>query len=517
MESAIGIDLGTTYSCVAFIDEDGTPRTIPNSDGADTTPSVVWFDGKTAYVGKKANDRKITPTSPVFEFVKRDMGKSPRQTPGYTVGGYPYGPAGLSALILRKLKKEAFNFLKKKGAFPPSAEEKNTIIPAVITVPAYFGDLQRQQTRTAGYAAGLHVTAIINEPTAAALAFGKTLRENKTILVFDLGGGTFDITILEVRDGEGIVKASDGSDELGGKDWDELITDFLYSYFRRVTGRDIPDDMGWEVQQKALQAKFDLTRHDMTTVIISHEEGDVEIPLYRADPGRGDPNDDFRFDADEEAGPQFYFEARASGLLSLCRTLCTSVMEKAGLAWGDLDEIVLAGGSCRMPMIPDMLEALTGKKIARHVPGFSYDTAIAVGAALYGARRGAVRDVTSKTIGVEVKMNGTPYVEHLIRKNAPLPARVEKSFRAEPGAVLKVFEGDSHQADECILRGRLELKNPEGGVSVKVTMTVNGDGVLHSLAEYPPDVRKELVIQTDDGEVDREDLKRKISTIDVRL
>ena len=513
METAIGIDLGTTYSCVAFLDEDGTPRTIPNSDAAETTPSVIWFDGKTAYVGKKANDRKITPTSPIYEFVKRDMGKSREQTPRYAVNGYWYGAVGLSALILRKLKKEAFNFLKRKGAFPAAAEEKSTVIPAVITVPAYFGDLQRQQTRKAGYAAGLHVVGIINEPTAAALAFGTTLRENKRIMVFDLGGGTFDITILEVRNGEGIVVASDGSDELGGKDWDELITDFLYSRFRQLTGRDIPDDMGWEVQQKAVQAKFDLTDQEQTTVVISHEEGDAEITLHRADPGGGDA--DFDFDAGAEQ--PFYFEERAAGLLSICRTICTSVMEKKGLKWGDLDEIVLAGGSCRMPMIPKMLEELTGKKIARHVPGFSYDTAIAAGAALYGSRRSVVQDVVSRTIGVEVQVNGQPCVEHLIRKNAPLPARTVQTFRAEPNAVLQVYEGDSPQTDECVLRGRLELKNPEGGVSVKVTMTVNGDGVLHSVAEYPPDVRKELVIQTEDGEVDRDELKQKINAIDVRL
>lgn len=502
----IGIDLGTTYSCVAFIDEDGTPKVIPSSDAMETTASVIWFDGKAAYVGKKANDKKITPTSPIYEFVKRDIGKPKMINTRYEVNGYYYGAMGMSAIILRKLKKDAFNFFKKKGTISQSSEEKNTIIPAVITVPAYFGDLQRHETRNAGFVAGLDVIAIINEPTAAALAYGRALQENKKIMVVDLGGGTFDVTILEIHNGEGIVIASDGADQLGGKDWDDLVTDFLYSEFRKRTGKDIPDDMGWDIQQMALQAKFDLTENEQTSVIIS----DVEIPLFRSAP-EGESYDEF----DMESVRPFYFEERSSNLLSLCRTICMRVIEKAGINWGDIDDIVLAGGSCRMPMVPKMLEDLIGRKVPRNIPGFSYDTAIAIGAAIYGSRRSNVKDVTSKSIGVEVKVNGRPYIEHLIQKNKPLPFQIVENFKAEYNAVLKVYEGEDHDPSLCILRGRLELGNPEG--SVKVTMSVNEDGVLTSIVEFPPDARKELLIKTDDGDIDIADLRGKVSAIDIRM
>lgn len=506
----IGIDLGTTYSCVAYVDNDGMPCIIPNAESSETTPSVIWFDGRASFVGKKANDRKITPTSPIYEFVKRDIGKPRQINTKYEVNGYYYGAMGMSAIILRKLKKDAFLFFKRKELVSKDAEEKNTAIPAVITVPAFFGDLQRHETRIAGYAAGLNVVAIINEPTAAALAYGKAMLENKRVLVFDLGGGTFDVTILHIKEGEGIVVASDGADQLGGKDWDELILDYLYSEFRKRTGKDIPDDMGWEIQQKAVQAKFDLTDQLQTTVVITNEGEDVEIVLYRYDEN---PNTYDDFDMDDNR--PFYFEERSENLLTLCKTICSLVLEKAGLGWNDIDDIVMAGGSCKMPMVPQMLEDMANRKIPRNIPGFSYDTAIAIGAALYGNRRTIVKDVTSKTIGVEVKINGRQFIEHLIPKNKLLPVIEKQQFKAESNAILKIYEGESSRPEECILRGRLELGNPEG--EVMVTLSINEDGVLSSVVEYPPDARKELIIQNDDGEINRNELRNKIGSIDIRL
>lgn len=506
----IGIDLGTTFCCVAFIEEDGIPRIIPNSDSSETTPSVIWFDGKAAFVGKKANDRKITPSSPIYEFVKRDIGKPRFVNTRYEVNGFYYGPVGFSSIILRKLKKEALALFKKKGLIPPGTDEKGFMLPAIITVPAYFGDLQRHETRNAGYAAGLDVLAIINEPTAAAIAYGRGLNEEKKILVFDLGGGTFDVTILHVKNGEGVVIASDGADQLGGKDWDEIIMEYLYTQFRKVTGRDIPDDMGWEVQQKAIQSKFDLTDNLQTTVIISSEGCDVEIDLFRSAPA-GDEADEYEMDENRP----FYFEERSSNLLALTRTICMRVIEKAGLSWGDIDDIVLAGGSCRMPMVHAMLEDLTRRKIPRNVPGFSYDTAIAIGAAIYGANKSRVKDVTSKTIGLEVKVNGRGFIEHIVKKNTQIPVQTEQEFKAEKNAVLKVYEGDSHLPEECILRGRLELGNPSG--NVKVTMKIDQDGVLSSAVEFPPDERRELIIRTDDQDVNTSELREKIGGLDIRL
>lgn len=511
MNMLVGIDLGTTYSCMAYIGEDGTPSVIANSDAMETTPSVIFFDGKAAFVGKKANDRKITPTSPIFEFVKRDMGRPRNEVPHYEINGYYFGATGMSAIILRKLKKEAFNFFKKKGIIPSTADEKSTIIPAVITVPAYFGDLARQETRNAGYAAGFDVIAIINEPTAAALAYGRSLSDRKKIMVFDLGGGTFDVTVLETYKGESRVISSDGASQLGGKDWDDLIMLYLYSEFSKRTGRNIPEDMGWEIQQKALQAKYELTENEHTSVIITTAGDDVEIPLFRRNPNAGSSKE---FDMNDDE-PGFYFEERSYELLTLCKTICSRALDKANLNWGDIDEVILAGGSCRMPMIPDMLEELTKKRIQRNIPGFSYDTAIAIGAVIYGSKRSAVQDVTSKAIGVEVTQHGRRLIEHLIERNKHLPVEVKREFKAEPNAVLKVYEGESLRPDECVLRGRLQLGNPEGKVSV--TMSVNMDGVLFSVVEFPPDERRELSIQTDEGNIDKIELKNRIHAIDVRL
>ncbi len=510
MDVVIGIDLGTTFSCVAYINEEGLPVVIPNADNAEITPSVVHFDGQVAYVGKKANDRKIMPTSPVFEYIKRDIGKA-NVGSRYLKNGFDYRAIGLSSIILRKLKKDAFVYLKRQKLIPPDAEEKSYLIPAIITVPAYFGDLQRNETRNAGIAAGLNVISIINEPTAAALAFGRSLSDNKKIMVFDLGGGTFDVTILRIVDGEGVVVASDGADQLGGKDWDELIMDYLYGKYKDLTGHDIPQDLGWDIQQKALQAKHDLSEYDSTTITISSGGTDYDITLFRKN--ENTIEDDF--DMETGVTDTFFFDERSENLLALCRAICSSVLSKSGYTWGDIDEIVMAGGSCRMPMIAELLEKLSGKPVPRSYPNFSYDTSIAIGAAIAGSNKFTFTDVASKTIGIEVRYESKPYIEHLILKNTPLPCQFEQSFMAEKNAILKVYEGDSNRPDESVLRGRLELGNPEGDVNVK--MILSADGVLSSKAIFHPNIAKELTIKTDDADHDVAELKNKIAAIDIRL
>lgn len=304
--------------------------------------------------------------------------------------------------------------------------------------------------------------------------------------------------------------ASDGADQLGGKDWDDLIVGYIYSDYTRQTGKYIPDDMGWEIQQKALEAKFELSENDKTTVLISIDGNDVEIELHRSP-----PVDSLSMEFELTDNHAFYFEERSKSLLTLCRTICQRVIEKANLTWGSIDDVVLAGGSCRMPMIPDMLENMSGKKIQRHVPGFSYDTAIAIGAAIYGANRSKVKDVSSKSIGIEVKINGRSQIEHLINKNEALPITYSQEFKAEKNAVLKVYEGESTQPDECRLRGRLELENPE--CTVKVVMDINEDGVLSSIVEIPPDIKKCLIIKDDNDDINVPELTEKVSSIDIRL
>lgn len=509
----IGIDLGTTYSCVSYINQDGIPDVIKTKEGSLTTPSVVWYNGSRAFVGKLANDRRITPNSPIFDYIKRDIGMSREDLMDrYFVGDFFYGPMGFSAIILKKLKKEAFLFFKRKGYFDENVTEKTAKIEAVITVPAYFGDRQRQETRAAGEIAGLDVAAIINEPTAAALAYGRQLTENKRILVFDLGGGTFDVTILKVQNGEGIVLASDGADKLGGKDWDDIIIGYIYNKYYLITGNEIPEDMGWEIQQMAVDAKIALSESDSYTVFIPKDDGEVKIELFRS--CSNDDIIDMDANLDIEDLP-FYFEERSSELLSLCQTICERVLSKASLTWNAIDDVVMAGGSCRMPMIPKMLEKMTHKRIQRNIPGFNYDTAISIGATLYGSRSARMIDVVSKTIGIEILLNGNPYIEHLIQKNTPLPATYSQSFPAQPNAILKVFEGDEHRPDECVLRGRLDLENPR--CNVTVSMVIDDDGVLSSRVEYSPNISKELKIQTDNTDIDINQLKERVDKINVTL
>lgn len=505
----VGIDLGTTFSCVSCLDENGLPIVIRNSDGQDTTPSVIWFDGKLAYIGKKANDRKLQVNSPIYEFVKRDIGK--KNAHRYVVNGYDYAACGMSSVILKKLRFDIFYHFKRKGWLSPNDTIHNLVIPAVITVPAYFGFKERHETKLAGIAAGFEVIAIINEPTAAALTYGFNLSDSRKILVFDLGGGTFDVTILQIGNGEAKAIASDGADQLGGKDWDAIIENYLFAEFERQTDREIPDDMGWELQKHALESKYQLSESQEISVFMNAEGRNAEITLYRAR-----EHDDFSFysNGQLEEDNKFYFEERSENLLTLCKTIIHSMLEKVKLTWNDIDDIVLAGGSSRMPMIPKMLENISGKSIRRSIQGYNFDTAVSQGAALYGRNKNRVIDVSSKSIGIEVKQAGKPIIEHLIKKNTPLPFSITDTFPAEENAVLLVYEGESTNPADCILRGRLELGNSYGKVIVGLSIDISG--VIYATVEANG-AKAELKIKSDDGDVDLNTLKEKIDLIDIRL
>ncbi len=504
----VGIDLGTTFSCMCYINEEGLPVVINNSDGQITTPSVTYFDGKTAFVGRKANDRKLLANSPIYEFVKRDIGKDKKGR--YQVNNYNYGACGFSAIILKKLRIEAFHFFKKKGWLSPNDTVNSLIIPAVITVPAYFGIEQRNETLYAGIAAGFDVIAIINEPTAAALTYGIDLNEKKKILVFDLGGGTFDVTFIEVgNNGEAIAKVTGGADQLGGKDWDELIQDYLFLEFNLQTNNSMPDDMGWEIQKAALEAKYELTDKEKITLTINALGESVDVTLYREKPdvrGVTKPNEDDK--------RKFYFEQRSLNKLTLCRAILTNTLAEAEITWNDLDEIVLVGGASRMPMIPKMLEKLSGKTIKGSIKGINFDTAIAEGAALYGRNRSRVVDISSKSIGIQLEENKVNIIEHLIKKNTPLPVTISETFPADANAVLKVFEGESTTPADCTPLGRLELGTSAGNVTVSLTIDFNG--VIHAGVEASG-VKASLRIISDGVDIDVSELKEKIDAIDIRL
>lgn len=491
----IGIDLGTTFCCVAYINE-GISQTIPDNRGRDITPSVIWFDGKIAYVGEEANKKKITALAPIFEFFKINMGKPTEDPTGkreiapYEVSGIKYGAIGMSAILLRKLKRDAWQYFKKKRIIEESIKESDFKIDAVITVPAYFGDEERNATKYAGELAGLNVINIINEPTAASLTFGVSLNENKKILVFDLGGGTLDVTILEIRNGDSFeVIATDGNGKTGGMYWDEIIVKYLKVIFKKETNTEIPDDRSFDLQQYAIQAKKDLSDEEETTVYFSANGFDLEIKLYRSK-----PKDESVFDLDiSENNERFNFDERSTDLLNACSSRCLEVLDKSKLSWEEIDEIILAGGSCRMPMISQMLEKISNKKIKKHREGFSYDTAIAIGAAISGQSKGRIVDVAPNSLGIKLINNKQrEYIDHLIYKNSPLPVKVQKQYLTDSYAILEVYEGESKEPLECAFLGKLELENT--GDHATIMLEVDENGILKVLADYQPEGIKETKI-----------------------
>jgi len=510
----IGIDLGTTFCCVAYINE-GIPQTIPDNRGRDITPSVIWFDGKTAYVGEEANRKKITALAPIFEFFKRDMGKPIDDITGkpkkaaYEISGVKYGAIGMSAILLRKLKRDAWQYFKKRRILEESVKESEFIIDAVITVPAHFGDEERNATKYAGELAGLNVINIINEPTAASLTFGVSLSENKKILVFDLGGGTLDVTILEIRNGDSFkVIATDGNIELGGIDWDDIIEKYLKGIFKKETSTEIPDDRSFDLQQLAIQAKKELSDEDETTVYLSANGFDLEIKLYRSK-----PKDEGIFDLDiSENNERFNFDERSTDLLNACSSRCLEVLDKSKLSWEEIDDIILAGGSCRMPMITEMLENISNKTIKKHREGFSYDTAIAIGAAISGQSKGRIVDVAPKSLGIKLINNKQrEYIDHLIYKNSPLPVKVQKQYLTDPYAILEVYEGESKEPLECVFLGKLELENTSDHATIM--LEVDENGILKVLADYQPEGIKETKING--SSVFPEYLREKIQSITI--
>jgi len=504
----VGIDLGTTFCSVAWVNQAGEAEVIPDSFGNQAIPSVICFNGREAYVGAKACERKATNPNSIYEFVKCDIGK-PVQSTGsrhegelaaapYEVGGYKYGAAGMSAMILRYLKKQAVRYFRGKGLVSES-DDRKVMLDAIITVPAYFGDIERQETRLAGKAAGLRVVGMICEPTAAAVAYGLTRRTDQLILVVDLGGGTFDVTLLEMRGGKATVLATRGDNSLGGKDFDQLIRAYIYHEAHRQTGQDVEENRGFEIQQLAIQAKHKLSEDGATEVVLTHADADLTIPLWRRPAEALDLMDEIALQ-DE----RFYFEERSRDLLNRCRALCEAIFDKASahrtlsgrqIDWVDIDEIVLAGGSCRMPMIADMIERLSGRQVKRRIEGFSYETAIAVGAALYGDNGERVQDVLSHGVGVRVLRGDRPVVDCMIARETRLPADADRMYRAKPNAVLEVYEGDSDAPDECRFRGRLELDNPAG--NVRITINATEDGLLRVVADYPPHGKREQEIKND--------------------
>ncbi len=479
IRKAVGIDLGTTFSAVAHIDAYGKPQIIPNAESERITPSVLLFDGTNAIVGTVAKNNTVAEPEKIVDFVKREMGKSKEQF-HRTFENKNYSAEELSALILKKLKADAEKYLK------------TPVTDAVITVPAYFNDSERTATITAGRLAGLNVLQIINEPTSAALAYGlDKLDEDQTVFVFDLGGGTFDVTLMRIESHRLEMVATNGDHRLGGKDWDDVIVNWVAEEFDRQHGENPLLDLQsyQDLQSRALAAKIQLSSRPRTTIVHNHNGKSIKLELTLED-----------------------FEKMTRHLIQKCRAICDIVMREAKMQWSDVDKILLVGGMTRMPMVRAMIAELSAVPLAEDV---NPDEAVAVGAAIqavlsllheeeisgektlpaetrqqFSSRDGGliqVRNITSHTLGVVLwdETQLEEYVFPMIRKMSAMPATAKNSFGTATAnmqrAIVRIVEGESSLPGECTPLGICDVELPPflpKGSPVELTYEYNANQVL---------------------------------------